>query len=395
MLNQALILASNREYAQAMRAGLLRLGNEKTQVDLELDALRAMQLVPQNYELIIIDMLLNAMDGLQLLLLLKHQAPAGKFVIVSDTNDEILRAHAYQNGADLVLLRPRSPQAFQSAVEAIDLLLQSTDPGALAAEAADEPPVPIVDLVQTHCLSGDSVLLQVRGARLSGDIFIYRGEVFHAQYPGRSGEGAFYEIAQWDGGLARIKALPIHHLPPRTIEVPYRELLGRVRGADDLPASLRPSSGRLFMVSSEMPLDVPATVPEAVREAPPLEEAEEVSSRPMEFIGPHDVAADGGTPLPTLNAHWKVNLMGELVEGSQVSELDRCAFITYFIYRKLADIAVALEVDYFNEMTLWGPHLQQVLVADNLGVRHAVFETPRTDESERDQYVNWCREQSL
>jgi CheY-like chemotaxis protein len=393
MLSRALVLASNRAYAQAMQAGLAPLGAPPARVDVELDALRAMQLAPQNYDLILIDMFLNAMDGLQLLLLLKNQAPGAKFVIVGDVNNETSRALAYRQGADLFLLRPGTPQAFQSAVEAIDTLLQST--GSSPAPAAEDGPlVETMDLIQTHCLSGDSVLLQVRGQRFSGDIFIYRGEVFHAQYPGKSGEGAFYEIVQWDGGRARVKALQINHVPPRTIEIPYQELVGRIHGGGGLIPALRPGEGKLFAVSSEMPLEMPADVSEAVLEAPPREESA-AAPRPMEFIGAHDVTEEGGTPLPTLNAHWKVNLMGELVEGSQVAESDRCAFITYFIYRKLADVAVALEVDYFNEMTLWGPHLQQVLVADNLGVRHAVFETLRATENERDQYVNWCHEQSF
>ena len=83
------------------------------------------------------------------------------------------------------------------------------------------------------------------------------------------------------------------------------------------------------------------------------------------------------------------------MEGSQLSEPDRCAFITSFIYRKLADVAVALEVDYFSHVTLLGPHLQQVLVADNMGVRHAVFDTVWTTEDLRVQYVKWCCEQSF
>ena len=83
------------------------------------------------------------------------------------------------------------------------------------------------------------------------------------------------------------------------------------------------------------------------------------------------------------------------MEGSHVADLDRSAFITSFIYRKMADVAVALEIDYFTHMTLLGPHLQQVLVADNLGVRHAVFETAWTNEEMRVQYVKWCCEQSF
>ncbi len=41
MLHQGLILTSQREYAQAMRTGLVSLGDEHSRVDIELDALRA------------------------------------------------------------------------------------------------------------------------------------------------------------------------------------------------------------------------------------------------------------------------------------------------------------------------------------------------------------------
>jgi hypothetical protein len=230
----------------------------------------------------------------------------------------------------------------------------------------------------------------LRCERRTGDIFIYRGEVFHAQCPGRSGKAAFDEMLSWAGGLARIKAAKIQHVPPRTIEIPYHELVGSAPAAATLP-DLPGGGGQLFTVSSERPLD--AARPEVVQEAPPRPPVE--ATRSLEIPAPAETVDGEGTPLPPLNSHWKINLMGELVEGSQVSEPDRCAFITYFFYRKLADVAVALQVNYFNEMTLWGPHLQQVVVADNLGVRHAVFETARTDEGQREQYILWCREQSF
>jgi hypothetical protein len=193
-------------------------------------------------------------------------------------------------------------------------------------------------------------------------------------------------MLQWDRGLVRLKALPLHHLPPRTIEIPYQALLKK---------ALDPDARAADLLASEEFLGEPvpaAPVAEAIREAPPLDAA---AAADAEAAPPVEEIPAGETPLPQLNAHWKINLMGELVEGSQVSESDRCAFISYFFYRKLADIAVALEVDYFNHMTLWGSHLQQVLVADNLGVRHAVFETPRTEEKDREQYVKWCCEQSF
>ena len=387
MLQQGLILSSIREYAQTMRQGLLGLGNVETRVDVELDALRAMQLVPQQYELILLDAMLDSMDGLQLLLLLKQQAPTTKFVIVSDAADEISRAQAYQNGADFFLERPRTPEAMHVAMDAIRGLLGRHAKSQPLHDAESMPLAAISDIVKTHCLSGDSVLLLVRGKNQSGDIFIHRGEVFHAQYPGKGGEDAFCDMMHWDNGRLRIKALKLTHVPPRTIEKPYRQLIDLAEKSGAFDSALLPTPGELFVVAADGPVE--ETVPNVVQEAPPLGEtaavpALETSRLPMVE-----------TPLPPVNSHWKINLMGELVEGSQVAESDRCSFITYFLYRKLADVAVTLQVDYFTNLTLLGPHLQQVLVADNLGVRHAVFETAWTKEEQRLQYIKWCSEQSL
>jgi CheY-like chemotaxis protein len=387
MLHQALILTSHREYAQAMRQGLLKLGHARTRIDVELDAVRAMQLAPQQYELILLDTVMDTMDGLQLLQLIKQQSPASKFILVSDSADETSRAVAYQNGADFFLERPRTPKAFALALEAIQGLFKPNVVDEPLQDDGDAPVVNIADIVQMRCLSGDSVLLLVRSQFQSGDIFIFRGEIFHAQYPGKSGEAAFQDMLRWNGGLVRIRAIKLTNIPPRTIEIPYRQLLETVGKPGTEGPDILATGGELFIVSGEATPDTAAL--SVVREAPPREDA-----TPASFPAPGPLAG-GETPLPQVNSHWKVNLSGDLMEGSQVAEPDRCAFITSFIYRKLADVAVALEVDYFSHVTLLGPHLQQVLVADNIGVRHAVFDTAWTTEDQRVQYVKWCCEQSF
>jgi CheY-like chemotaxis protein len=384
MLRQALILSSHREYAQTMRQGLLKLGDANSRIDVELDGLRAMQLVTQEYELILLDKILETVDGLQLLQIIKLQAPTSKFIIVSDSADETSRAMAYQNGADFFLERPRKPETFALAMEAIKGLLKPSRLDEPASDAGEDAVVSLTDIVQMRCLSGDSVLLLVRSKSQSGDIFIFRGEIYHAQYPGKGGEAAFSDMMGWDGGMVCIKAVKLIHVPPRTIEVPYRQLLDKAKKLGST-SSLRPE-GELIVVSNSPTDSGPLSV---MMEAPPLSDSE-----PVLFPKPA-LEATGGTSLPRLSSHWKVNLSGELMEGSHVSDLERCAFITSFIYRKMADVAVALEVDYFEHMSLLGTHLQQVLVADNMGVRHAVFETAWTNEEMRVQYVKWCCEQSF
>jgi CheY-like chemotaxis protein len=390
MLRQALILSSQREYAQTMRSGLLKL-DERMLVNIETDGLRAMQLAPQQYDLILLDATLHLMDGLQLLQFIKTQSPATKFVVVSESSEESSRALAYQNGADFFIERPRTPASYNVALEAIQALFKTgTVTGQLPDEAGN-PPVSLVDILQMHCLSGDSILLMVRGTQQTGDIFIFRGEVYHAQYPGRGGENAFRDMIRWDNGRVRIKTIKLTQAPPRTIETPYRLLLGAADKAEDVTPEIEQLSGDLFVVASKTSPDTSSLA--VINEAPPREEPAPPSSNI--FFPDPALSPRGNTQLPQINSHWRVTLTGELLEGSQVAEPDRCAFITTFIYRKMADVAVALEVDYFDQMTLIGPHLQQVLVADNLGVRHGVFDAPWTNEDMRAQYVKWCCEQSL
>jgi CheY-like chemotaxis protein len=383
MLRQALILSAKRDYVQAMREGLRSLGDEKTRIDVEMDALRAMQLAPGRYDLIVLDAVMEAMDGLQLLLLLKLQAPSTQFVVVSDTPGEEARAQAYQNGADFYLMRPASEAACRNGIQNIGNILQRAQE-ARRPRGVDEPVQRLADLVQTRCLSGDSVMLHVQSQFQAGDIFIHRGEVYHAQYPGKSGLAAFHDMSHWDDGLMRVQAFPLTNIPPRTIEFPYRALLEGVQAEHPFASDLRPPP-------------VPVIDPEervishdATREAPPLTD----ETPPTSPFLP-DQPRPGATEMPRVESYWKMNLMGDLVEGTRVADAERSALITTFLYRKLADIAVALEVDYFNTLVLLGPNEQQVLVADNLGVTHALLDARRTTEAAREQFVEWCREQSL
>jgi CheY-like chemotaxis protein len=325
------------------------------------------------------------MDGLQLLLLWRQQAPTSTFVIVSDSTVEEARVDAFRHGSDVFLSRPATEEDWNVAAQIIKAELQKRDGNATRTYEVEEHQQ-IADVVQMNCLSGNSVALEIRSSEMHGDIFIHGGEVYHAQYPGRSGQDAFQEMMEWDGGLAQIKTVPLQHLPPRTIETPIHELLQRLVTVEPLPGGDRiPFSGRLAQIAGET-----TAAADISDEAPPYQatdmEADESSSTRVQQQATFE--------MPHVESHWKVDMMGTLVEGSGVRDAEHCALVTNFIFRKMADIAVALEVDYFDALTLRDEAMQQVLVADHWGVRHAILEAD-ADEQSRKDYLDWCREQSL
>ena len=378
MVNQILVLSSQQEYAQAMRQRLLSLGKR---VDVELDGLRAMQLMPQAYELIVLDRILHAMDGLQLLILWRQQAPASTFVIVSDSAAEESRNEALRHGADLFLTRPSQEPKWISAVEAMDSELRKERED--VTRSGTESQLSMADVVQMNCLSGNSLVLEIRTEDQHGDIFIHEGMIFHAQFPGRSGPDAFQEMLRWNDGMARITTRPLQHLPPRTIEGPWHDLLRSLLPVEPLPGGDRiPMSGRLARLAGE------TTAADIFEEAPPRLEM------PVPALSTKSEYRLAAAETPDVETHWKVDMMGLLVEGVGVRDPEHCALVTNFIFRKMADIAVALEVDYFDSITLRGDSMQQVLVANNWGVRHAILEAD-ADEGRRNQYRDWARGQSF
>lgn len=355
----------------------------EARVDVETDPLRAMQLSPQQYELILLDTVIGNMDCFQWMTVMKKQAPQVRFVIVSEEANEFYRFQAYHNGADLFLLRPQSQEAWEEVLGQLRQLLEPATVPLASAQAGDVST--LSELVALRCQQADSSMIQVDIIGNSGDIFIYEGTVYHAQCSGYSGERAFVEMLAWPAEQMRIKVYKLNYTPPRTIERNLSELL--LGNAEVAVLDLPVVSEKAFAVT---PPDVPESplLPEemATLEAPPKD------TRSLEPVLEKQPApnCDISFRSPALISHWKIDLMGKFDDGCGAIDPTHTAALTYFIYRKMADIAVALDEDYFNRLTLIGPQYRQELVADNLGVRHALFHAPQVTPGETDNFITWC-----
>lgn len=388
MLQQALILTAHREYAAMLRQHLTVSIAPDARIDVETDPLRAMQLSPQQYDLILLDTVLSGMDCFQLMAVMKKNAGQTRFVVISEEANELYRFQAYHNGADLFLLRPQSDDEW---IEMMDQLSRLLEPGTVPVAAARPGEASTLsELIALQCENQESAMVQVDIIGNSGDIFIYEGTVYHAQCSGFSGERAFAKILAWPTDEMRIKVHKLHYVPPRTIERALPELLMGYAEVDvlDIP-EMAVNDFAVTPIDRPEPQSLPQEM--ATLEAPPKEDdfnehAEEAVPEPNCALPYHS---------PSLNAYWKINLMGEFIDGCGAIDPTHTSALTEFIYGKMADVSVALEENYFDRLTLIGPELRQELVADNLGVRHALFKVNEVSETETDNFIKWCYGQGV
>lgn len=352
-------------------------------IDVETDPLRAMQLSPQQYDLILLDTVIGNMDGFQLMSVMKKQASKARFIVVSEQANELYRFQAYHNGADLFLMRPGDDAAWEDAMVQIG---QLTEP---SHGAVNGTTLTLAEQVKAACTPGNAVIMQVDIIGNSADIFIHDGEVYHAQCPGWSGEKAFRRIMTWPKEEMRVQVHPLNHRPPRTIERSLEQLLSAEPDETQIPWDTVLS---VTALESTKPIQMPEEM--AMVEAPPFD----TSKLPEPEIKDPRVKSEeakNGFKSEALAANWKIDLMGKFMEGSGDIDPEHTAALTYFIYRKMADVAVALDEDYFDHMTLIGPEYRQELVADNLCVRHALFDNTKIAPQEPEAYVKWCYGQSV
>src|SRR5436853_2859810 len=207
------------------------------------------------YHLIIVDLNMPKMDGLQVLSIARRKYPQLKLVILTAIREEQFRTRAYAMGVDQYWIKPESDQEMGLFMESIESLLSRESKGGFRGVQSKS----LVDIVQLECLSQSSTVLKITNGLAVGKIWIQNGEVVHAEAPGLSAEPAFQRILTWRTGS--FENSPADLEQPRTIFTSYQGLLLNTAQAFDEAAS----------VATEAPADGAAAA-EAVSTAPQLAE---------------------------------------------------------------------------------------------------------------------------
>jgi CheY-like chemotaxis protein len=183
------------------------------------------------FNLMIVDLHMPKMDGLQVLSIARRKWPHLRLVVLTGIRDEQFRTRAYAMGVDQYWIKPETDHEMGLFMESIESILASEAQGGFRGVQSKS----LVDIIQLECLAQSSCLLKITNGMIEGKIWIQNGEVIHAAASGMSAEPAFQKILSWKTGCFEV--LPADTNQTRTIFTSYQGLLLNTAQAIDEEAS--------------------------------------------------------------------------------------------------------------------------------------------------------------
>ena len=248
--------------------------------------------------LVVLDIGMPLLDGVQLLSIIHQKYPNIKKVILTAQSDESRRAVCLANGAELFLLKPGDEDGWRLIFNMLTNVLRWSDGNDFISTLGETG---LFDVIQLECLGGNSVILEIRNHQAAGEIYIEDGAIVHASAGKLVGEKAFHQLLSLTDGEFRL--IPFRAPPERTVHRQWESLLAetaRVQEQENHPDD----DDETILVTKKMaakkstpapPLPSPAATPpppNPIPAEPPQPKARRATSG-MDFISLEEmVAAD-------------------------------------------------------------------------------------------------------
>ena len=192
----------------------------KPEIDTANSGARAVALLEtEPYRLLITDLKMPRMDGLQVLSIVRKQHPNLRTVVLTSVMDEQFRSRVYALGVDLFWQKPTTEREVAMFKDCVESLLEREDqPGFRGVQSKS-----LMDIIQLECLSQSSSVLRITNGPLVGKIWINHGELYDAEAGNLQAEEAFQHILSWKTG--NFEVLPAEENHPQAITTSYNAML--------------------------------------------------------------------------------------------------------------------------------------------------------------------------
>jgi len=128
------------------------------------------------FRLLICDLKMPRMDGLQVLSVVRRRFPGLRTIVLSGLEDEEFRSRAYALGVDLFWLKSDMQQDSKMFLDCLESLLgRDSDGGFRGIQSKG-----LMDIIQMECLSRSSTVLRITRGPLVAKLWFQEGELLDA-----------------------------------------------------------------------------------------------------------------------------------------------------------------------------------------------------------------------
>jgi CheY-like chemotaxis protein/predicted regulator of Ras-like GTPase activity (Roadblock/LC7/MglB family) len=179
-------------------------------------ALELIEAAPRTIDLLITDITMPGMSGLELIVAARRAHPRLPVIVITAYPTPDVRQEVALRGSIEYLEKPFE---FDRFLAIVDEVLNRKHVGFSGAISVQTLP----DIVQLYALSNATGALHVVHHAVDAAIWFERGAIVHAVTPGRTGVDAFYEIMLWSGGEFSMQLGSI--AAEKTIRASWTELI--------------------------------------------------------------------------------------------------------------------------------------------------------------------------
>jgi CheY-like chemotaxis protein len=177
-------------------------------------------LAQRQVDVVVLDIGMPTMDGIQFLQLLARTHPGQPVVMLTGETTEERRKRCMESGAVRILEKPLSSEGFKVIFAALDALAAAPPQGGFRGMMRR---VGLQEVLQLECLGRKSSMLEIFTGKVRGRIFICEGAIVQAESGSVQGEVALYGLLALRGG--EFNLMPYTEPPRRSIEGHWESLL--------------------------------------------------------------------------------------------------------------------------------------------------------------------------
>jgi CheY-like chemotaxis protein len=249
-------------------------------------------------DLVVLDISMPLLDGIQLLGLIHQRYPNIKKVVLTGESDDRHRPACLANGAELFLLKPGDDDGWRLIFNLLTSLLRWEDSNDFVSTLSENG---LYNVIQLECVGGNSSLLEVRNRHTAGEIYIEGGAIVHVSAGKLVGEKAFHQLLSLTDGEFRL--VPFRAPPVRTVQRQWELVLADTRAQDEENYSAD-DDGTILITKKRPPVQPPPPAPPV-----PTPGAKEPPTKPIpdEPLKPEVAPSTSGMNIITLEEMVKAD----------------------------------------------------------------------------------------